>query len=96
MTSSRDPARLRQGLNPLLTTSLGGYNNNQLTTPLSAVSMTSSHLQSTHTPGSIIQPYNPQEWAPTPVSVSERPLQYAGDPQGELPAHGIACIAELS
>ncbi|KAF7551782.1 hypothetical protein G7046_g7618 [Stylonectria norvegica] len=80
MASARDPARLRQGLNPLTTTSLGVYNH-QLQTPLSAISMTSSHLQSAHTPASSIQPYNPQEWAATPVAGPERTHQFPSEPQ---------------
>ncbi|UNI18218.1 hypothetical protein JDV02_004500 [Purpureocillium takamizusanense] len=63
MDSPRDQARLRQGLNPLTTSSLGLYNA-QLNTPISAVSMASSHIHSAHTPASAIQPYNPQEWVP--------------------------------
>ncbi|KAJ6437806.1 ubiquitin carboxyl-terminal hydrolase [Purpureocillium lavendulum] len=67
MDSPRDQARLRQGLNPLTTSSLGvGPFNAQLNTPISAVSMASSHIHSAHTPASAIQPYNPQEWVPTP------------------------------
>lgn len=80
MTSMRDQARLRQGLNPL-TTALGVYNN-QLTTPMSAMSMASSHM-TVQTPASSIQPYNPQEWGLTPVAGAERAArQYAGEPQG--------------
>ena len=80
--TSRDPARLRQGLLPLTTTP--GIYNNHLNTPISAVSMTSSHYHSAaQTPGSSIQPYNPQEWAPTQAAVAERAVQYAGEVQGE-------------
>ena len=80
--ASRDPTRLRQGLNPL-TTSLGAYNNsNQLTTPMSAVSMTSSHLTSAQTPGSTIQPYNPQEWGAETVVMAHRGHQFISEPQG--------------
>ncbi|KAM7204890.1 hypothetical protein V8F20_003352 [Naviculisporaceae sp. PSN 640] len=74
MSSSRDPtARLRAGLNPLLTASLGvpyhghGTNSN---TPLSAISMTSHGAFSSNqsqTPVSAIQPYNPQEWIASPI-----------------------------
>ncbi|SPJ77217.1 uncharacterized protein FTOL_06316 [Fusarium torulosum] len=82
--TSRDPARLRQGLHPLTTTSAGGYNG-PLHTPISAVSMTSSHYHSAaQTPGSSIQPYNPQEWAPTQSAVAERAVQYAGEVQGNV------------
>ncbi|QPC72645.1 hypothetical protein HYE68_003397 [Fusarium pseudograminearum] len=78
--TSRDPARLRQGLLPLTTTP--GIYNNHLQTPISAVSMTSSHYHSAaQTPGSSIQPYNPQEWAPTQAAVAERAVQYAGEVQ---------------
>lgn len=80
--TSRDPARLRQGLLPLTTTP--GIYNNHLQTPISAVSMTSSHYHSAaQTPGSSIQPYNPQEWAPTQAAVAERAVQYAGEVQGK-------------
>jgi len=71
MSASRDPtARLRAGLNPLLTASLGvhhgGFNN--INTPQSALSV-SSHgaFSSGQTPLSAIQPYNPQEWISSPV-----------------------------
>ena len=78
MSNGRDPARLRQGLNPLLTTSLGvgAYHNGQLGTPLSAVSLSSAHQFSAHTPGSAIQPYNPQEWIGSPVAGPERTHQF--------------------
>ncbi|KAG7111402.1 hypothetical protein HYQ44_009597 [Verticillium longisporum] len=79
MSNPRDPSRLRQGLNPLLTTSLGGYH--QSAAPLSAVSLssTSHHLQSaqpTPTTGSAIQPYNPQEWIASPAAGPERTHQF--------------------
>ncbi|KAF5025580.1 hypothetical protein F66182_2324 [Fusarium sp. NRRL 66182] len=80
--TSRDPARLRQGLHPLTTTP-GIVYNNPLHTPISAVSMNSSHFQSAQTPGSSIQPYNPQEWVPTSAAVAERAVQYAGEVQGK-------------
>ncbi|KAI1859109.1 hypothetical protein JX265_010586 [Neoarthrinium moseri] len=69
MTSARDStSRLRQTLNPLLTTSLGGFHNNQLNTPHSAISATSPYVYSAvQTPASSIQPYNPQEWGPSPA-----------------------------
>ncbi|KAL0934253.1 uncharacterized protein CTRU02_211051 [Colletotrichum truncatum] len=73
MSNPRDPARLRQGLNPLLTQSLGPYHS-QINTPLSSVS--SVHLNSAHTPGSSIQPYNPQEWIASPTAGAEQPRQY--------------------
>ncbi|KAK1755626.1 hypothetical protein QBC47DRAFT_192000 [Echria macrotheca] len=88
MASSRDPtARLRAGLNPLLTASLGVGNyhpQNANNTPLSAVSMTShGAFSSAQTPISAIQPYNPQEWiaSPVPGSGSER-VQTFQDPAG--------------
>ena len=52
-------------------TSLGGYHN-QLHTPHSAVSVHSSYpypAAPTQTP---IQPYNPQEWAPSPAVARNR------------------------
>jgi len=70
MSSSRDPtARLRAGLNPLLTASLGAYHGQNSNTPLSAMSV-SSHgaFSSGQTPLSAIQPYNPQEWISSPVA----------------------------
>ncbi|KFH43873.1 hypothetical protein ACRE_053510 [Hapsidospora chrysogenum ATCC 11550] len=80
MSSSRDVARLRLGLNPLTTTSLGSYNH--LNTPISAVSMSSSHFASTQqTPSSAIQPYNPQEWVASPSQSIDRPHPYAGEAQ---------------
>ncbi|CAM1506444.1 Fc.00g060850.m01.CDS01 [Cosmosporella sp. VM-42] len=81
--TSRDPTRLRQGLNPL-TTSLGAYSN-QLTTPMSAVSMTSSHITSAQTPGSTIQPYNPQEWGAEPATMAHRGHQFISEPQASPP-----------
>ncbi|WYZ35585.1 hypothetical protein EsH8_X_000232 [Colletotrichum jinshuiense] len=73
MSNPRDPTRLRQGLNPLLTQSLGAYHA-QINTPLSAVS--STHLHSAHTPASAIQPYNPQEWISSPAAGPERAHQF--------------------
>ncbi|GAB1315665.1 hypothetical protein MFIFM68171_05875 [Madurella fahalii] len=70
MSSSRDPtARLRAGLNPLLTASLGVYHGHNPNTPLSAMSV-SSHgaFSSGQTPLSAIQPYNPQEWISSPIA----------------------------
>ena len=93
MSSSRDPtARLRAGLNPLLTASLGVYSNhNSNGTPLSALSI-SSHgpFSSAQTPVSAIQPYNPQEWISSPIAgpASDRtqhhpPTQPFHETQGE-------------
>ncbi|KAJ9165635.1 hypothetical protein NKR19_g167 [Coniochaeta hoffmannii] len=89
MSSARDPtARLRAGLNPLLTASIGGYHPNQNNTPLSAVSMASgSHssvnaFSSGQTPVSAIQPYNPQQWIASPVpGHTERPVRPYDEPQ---------------
>ncbi|KAF5262849.1 hypothetical protein RAB80_008353 [Fusarium oxysporum f. sp. vasinfectum] len=82
--TSHEAARLRQGLLPLTTTSVGAFNN-PLHTPISAVSMSSSHFHSAvQTPGSSIQPYNPQEWVPTQAAVAERAVQYAGEVQGNV------------
>ncbi|KAI1387199.1 uncharacterized protein F4822DRAFT_276329 [Hypoxylon trugodes] len=78
MTSPRESAtaRLRQTLNPLRTTALGGFHN-QLNTPHSAVSVTSSHtFAGHHTPASSIQPYNPQEWGQSPAVGHERTHQF--------------------
>ena len=97
MSSSRDPtARLRAGLNPLLTASLGGYHgHNANATPLSAMSV-GSHgvLSSGQTPVSAIQPYNPQEWIASPIVgpgpermhqlQSSLPAQQFQEPQGAL------------
>ncbi|KAJ2898931.1 hypothetical protein MKZ38_003564 [Zalerion maritima] len=71
----RDPTRLRQGLNPLLTTSLAvSAFQNQVGSPSSAVS---SHQYSTsQTPLSAIQPYNPQEWVASPTVGPERTHQH--------------------
>lgn len=84
MSATRDPtARLRAGLNPLLTASLGaggGYHN-QNSTPLSAVSMASPGVfSSAQTPQSAIQPYNPQQWIGSPVAPPERGHPF-GEPQ---------------
>ncbi|OAA51689.1 hypothetical protein NOR_00282 [Metarhizium rileyi] len=79
MASPRDPARLRQGLNPLSTNSLGTYGHH-VNSPMSAVSMVSSHmLSAAQTPGSAIQPYNPQEWVPSPAQMPDRPRPFPGD-----------------
>ena len=95
MSSSRDPtARLRAGLNPLLTASLGAYHghNNSNNTPLSAMSM-SSHgaFSSIQTPLSAMQPYNPQEWIASPIAgpgpermQHMQPAQSYQEPQCEL------------
>lgn len=95
MSSSRDPtARLRAGLNPLLTASLGVYHpqhNNG--TPHSALSV-SSHgaFSSNQTPLSAIQPYNPQQWITSPTAgPGQEPMQTAAiqEPQGECFWDGI-------
>ncbi|KAK5626087.1 hypothetical protein RRF57_001802 [Xylaria bambusicola] len=76
MSTSRDgSSRLRQTLNPLLTSALG-YHNNQLNTPQSAVTISSSHTFGVPAPASSIQPYNPQEWLPSPAVGPERTHQY--------------------
>ncbi|KAI5859318.1 hypothetical protein GGS23DRAFT_607663 [Durotheca rogersii] len=79
-TSPRDgvTSRLRQTLNPLRTTALGGFHN-QLATPYSAASVASPYntLNGLQTPASSIQPYNPQEWAPSPAGGPERTHQFA-------------------
>ncbi|KLU88175.1 hypothetical protein MAPG_07162 [Magnaporthiopsis poae ATCC 64411] len=76
MSSGRDPtSRLRAGLNPLLTSSLGGYPNPS-GTPLSAMSLTSHNgFGTSPTPVSAIQPYNPQEWIASPLPGSDRSSQ---------------------
>jgi hypothetical protein len=75
MNTGRDPtSRLRANLNPLRTTALGGGFHGANVTPLSAIS-----IAQTQTPASAIQPYNPQQWAPSPAP--ER-LHYQ-DPQRE-------------
>ncbi|KAF7542172.1 hypothetical protein G7054_g66 [Neopestalotiopsis clavispora] len=68
MSSAREStSRLRQTLNPLRTTSLSGFQG-QLTTPHSAISVSSPYAYSAaQTPSSSIQPYNPQQWAPSPA-----------------------------
>ncbi|KAI1077289.1 hypothetical protein F5B20DRAFT_583535 [Whalleya microplaca] len=77
MTSSRDTAsRLRLTLNPLRTTSLGGFHD-RLNTPHSAVSVSSQYtFAGVPTPASSIQPYNPQEWGPSPAVGPERTHQF--------------------
>ncbi|KAL2755900.1 hypothetical protein ACRALDRAFT_2047933 [Sodiomyces alcalophilus JCM 7366] len=72
MNHPREPSRLRQGLNPLVTSSLGGPYH-QHNAPLSAVSLTSSNLYALQTPvNSAIQPYNPQEWIGSPAVGADR------------------------
>jgi hypothetical protein len=89
MNAQRDPtARLRAGLNPLLTSALGISSHSHLNppsaTPLSALSMNSQNAFSGgHTPASAIQPYNPQEWIASPAAASER-SHYNQDAQGQL------------
>lgn len=68
MTDNRDVSRLRQRLNPLLT-SLGGYSQHSHT-PVSAVSYSSNSYMAS-TPASAIQPYNPQQWIPSPMPGSD-------------------------
>lgn len=96
MSSARDPtARLRAGLNPLLTASLGFHHQNQnnLNTPLSAVSMasgahslsSSQHpYSSSQTPVSAVQPYNPQQWISSPVPGHTERFQAYQEPQRKL------------
>ncbi|EQK97952.1 hypothetical protein OCS_06336 [Ophiocordyceps sinensis CO18] len=88
MVSPVDAARLRHGLSPLTTSSLASHVANHLNTPISAVSMTSSHIHSAHMSGGPIQPYNPQEWvspppvsSPVPTSNWTRHIEH--DPQGD-------------
>ncbi|TPX18816.1 uncharacterized protein E0L32_011495 [Thyridium curvatum] len=87
MSSARDPtSRLRAGLNPLLTTSLGvgGYHN-QAGTPVSAVSYTSNTPFSAQTPVSAIQPYNPQEWMGSPLVAADQRQHALMDAQQSPP-----------
>ncbi|KAI1178338.1 hypothetical protein F4777DRAFT_594983 [Nemania sp. FL0916] len=75
MASARDnSSRLRQALNPLLTSTLSYHN--QTNTPRSAVAISSPHMLGSATPASSIQPYNPQEWMPSPVVGPDRTHQY--------------------
>lgn len=84
MTPSRDPVRLRQGLNPLTTTSLGPFLSQHHSTPMSAVSMAASHAHA-QTPASAIQPYNPQEWIASPAPGPERMAQsFSPESQGKM------------
>ncbi|KAK4245806.1 hypothetical protein C7999DRAFT_16023 [Corynascus novoguineensis] len=68
MSSARDTtARLRAGLNPLHTGSLGGFHGHNANTPVSALSVNShAGFPPPQTPLSAIQPYNPQEWIASP------------------------------
>lgn len=66
MNDNRDPRALRPRLNPLLTSSLGPYPHQSNNTPISAMSF-SSNSHNAPTPVSAIQPYNPQEWLPSPM-----------------------------
>jgi hypothetical protein len=90
MNSSRDPtARLRAGLNPLLTASLGVYHGSHTSnsTPLSAVSLSSASqagFSNTQTPVSALQPYNPQEWAGTSHPGADQRSRQFQEPQREL------------
>ncbi|KAI1826666.1 hypothetical protein F4861DRAFT_40562 [Xylaria intraflava] len=75
MTNARDtPSRLRQTLNPLLT-STAGYHS-QLNAPQSAVSVNSPYTFGSPAPPSSIQPYNPQEWISSPAVATERTHPY--------------------
>lgn len=64
MGDNRDGSRLRQRLNPLLT-SLGAFSQSS-NTPVSSVSYSSNSFNAS-TPVSAIQPYNPQQWIPSPM-----------------------------
>ncbi|KAI2628247.1 hypothetical protein GGS21DRAFT_528410 [Xylaria nigripes] len=76
MASARDnSSRLRQTLNPLLTTTVAYHN--QLNAPHSAVSISSPYALGGRAPASAIQPYNPQEWIASPVVGPERTHQYS-------------------
>lgn len=82
MGDTRDGSRLRQRLNPLLT-SLGGFSQSS-TTPVSAISY-SSNSYNASTPASAIQPYNPQQWIPSPMpgpSIERAPQLAAPDSNG--------------
>ncbi|KAL2150641.1 hypothetical protein VTH82DRAFT_7204 [Thermothelomyces myriococcoides] len=88
MSSSCDPtARLRAGLNPLLTGSLGGYHgHNSNNTPVSALSATSHGVfPPNQTPLSAIQPYNPQEWVASPSVGPGQTVQSFQDSQASPP-----------
>ncbi|KAF2966414.1 hypothetical protein GQX73_g7121 [Xylaria multiplex] len=88
MTSTRDTtSRLRQTLNPLLTSALGYHN--QLNTPQSAISISSPHPFAGPTPASSIQPYNPQEWIPSPAVGPERTHQYPTQPAFRDPSAAV-------
>lgn len=93
MSSTRDPtARLRAGLNPLLTASLGVYHGQTSnSTPLSGISSNSHNpFSSVHTPVSAMQPYNPQQWIASPaVSTAPDRAQQFQEPQGKsIPSVG--------
>ena len=107
MSSSRDPtARLRAGLNPLLTASLGGayHGHTSNGTPISAMSV-SSHgaFSSGQTPLSAIQPYNPQEWIASPIAgpgpermQHAQPAQSYQEPQSESsPLCAGRCLTDI-
>jgi hypothetical protein len=80
MASPRDPSRLRPGLNLLTTNSLAPNTyGNHVNSPMSAVSMASPFIQSAQTPSSAIQPYNPQEWVPSPAQMPDRSRQFPVD-----------------
>ncbi len=89
MNPARDPtARLRAGLNPLLTASLGGYHGQSSgsnSTPLSSISLNPhTPFSSIQTPVSAMHPYNPQQWIASPAVGPERAQQF-GEPQGTPP-----------
>ncbi|PSS03411.1 hypothetical protein BD289DRAFT_359030 [Coniella lustricola] len=84
MADGRDGSRLRQRLNPLLT-SLGGFSQHS-NTPVSAVPYSAtSYIAST--PASAIQPYNPQQWIPSPMPAqgSQLPPPPYSPPRGPRP-----------
>ncbi|CEJ91732.1 hypothetical protein VHEMI07424 [[Torrubiella] hemipterigena] len=84
-SSPRDPTRLRQGLNPLTTSSLGNFGA-QHGTPMSAVSMASSHATTVQTPASSMLPYNPQQWVASPAQMSAQSQHFPPDSSGSAAA----------
>lgn len=98
MNPSRDPtARLRAGLNPLLTASLGYQPHNPNHTPISALSVNSQGaFSSGQTPLSAIQPYNPQEWMASPMAGPAPDRMYAvQNPQHIQPAQTMEPQSEF-
>ena len=90
MNNTRDPSRLRMGLNPLVTSPLGpGYQQNhpQNHPPLSAVALSPNTQYSIHSPASAIQPYNPQQWIASPIAGPERTHGYGR----EQPSKPLRC-----